>query len=197
MQQYEIDATQQVDLKLQRTLSMALTPDGFGQLNESNGDLNDFSEMVRSKSSATVANLEEQEEIMPDTNKDESGKLLFPGQHLFRRKSLLDEKMKTDEQEVPVLLKKKTKWDEDSSEQESDDDSEEDTTQDATADQTGGHDASTDTQNQNESKSLEIEENKEQEQQIAESQAKEIEKMANQVSGKKKKKVVGINNLIK
>lgn len=71
-------------------MSMSLTDLGFGEENQSKVNLNEFvSDMVRSKSCATTTNLEEENQI-PITNKDETGKLLFPGQHMNRRSSMIN-----------------------------------------------------------------------------------------------------------
>ena len=96
---------------------MSLGPEGFGEQNQSNGDLNDFSDMVRSKSTATTTNFDDEENQSPTpTNKDEKGKLLFPGQHIARRSSLIDAKILQenlqDTSDVPVQMKKRN-WDED------------------------------------------------------------------------------------
>ena len=58
---------------------MSLGPDGFdSELNESNANLNDFSEMIRSKSTANATMFEEEDQG-PETVRDDEGKLLFPG----------------------------------------------------------------------------------------------------------------------
>ena len=75
-----MDSTHEIDFKLQKALTMSMGPEGFdSELNESNANLNDFSEMVRSRSTATTTNFEEDDQG-PETVQNDDGKLLFPGQ---------------------------------------------------------------------------------------------------------------------
>ena len=59
-------------------MSMSLSQFGFGDQNDSLANLNDFKDEIRSKSVASSVNFDEPSTSM-ETNKDESGKLLFPG----------------------------------------------------------------------------------------------------------------------
>ena len=65
-----------------------------------------------------------------DTNKDEQGNLLFPGQQLARRSSVLNKKVLNQlDSERPVFMRKKTRWAESS-----DDDDDEDKSSDSQGD---------------------------------------------------------------
>lgn len=97
-------------------IASSLTDFGFGETNQSNVNLNQYQDMIRSKSCATTTNLEENENNVGglDTNQDESGKLLFPGQHIARRSSVLNREVLKDLQdEAPIFMRKKTRWNDD------------------------------------------------------------------------------------
>lgn len=119
---------------------MSLGPEGFGEINESNANLNDFSDMVRSKSTATTTNFDDDDQG-PETNKDETGKLLFPGQQLARRSSVIDAKVlqqnMKDLSDIPVKMKKK-KWDDDDDSNKDSDEESSEESENAGDDEKGG-----------------------------------------------------------
>ena len=101
---------------------MSLSEFGFGDLNDTMANLQDFKK-ERKQTLQSLANVSDTN-IGADTNTDETGKLLFPGQQIARRSTMINQQIKDQlESEQPVLMRKKTQWAKDSSDDEDEDES--------------------------------------------------------------------------